>query len=129
MNRRFLQMRFCTILMLVFALLYSVWASSEDGNRRIDIREAVKIAEEFLNNEGLIVERLELISAKKYSTAWNDLIPQKPRSETGASILAKLNGREYWLIYFLQKEDMLGGDIGIFVDAISGKVVDVYKGK
>lgn len=56
-------------------------------------------------------------------------VPRHPTDEGSRQLASKLKGRVYWLIYYRSRKSELGGDVAVFVDASSGEVIDIYRGR
>jgi hypothetical protein len=96
----------------------------------VDIHKAISIANERIARDIGRSSNLEVNSAKRYSTQWNELIPKCPvGGGLQQQIATKLKDRVYWLVYYSSRAAELGGDVAVFVDASSGEVIDVYRGR
>lgn len=92
----------------------------------IDISQAIAVAEQALGGQARPSE-LRIVSAKLHSTPENDVTGRNPSA--GSELVKKLRGVTYWLIYYRSTGSELGGEVGVFIDVTSGKVIYVYRGR
>jgi hypothetical protein len=95
----------------------------------IDVHRAIEIADGAVTSKGIDRSSLELVTAKQLSVPFNEVVPQKPTSDSQRALAKKLDGRSYWYVYYVTRAAEMGGDIGIFVDAKTGEVIDIYRGR
>jgi hypothetical protein len=72
---------------------------------------------------------LEVVAAKRLSNPWNDLVPKYSGDENARKLYSKLKHRTYWMISYRPRSAELGGDVIVFVDASTGEVIHVYRGR
>jgi hypothetical protein len=87
------------------------------------------IADGAVISKGLDRSSLELVAVRQLSVPFNDLVPRKPTSESQQTLAKKLDGRTYWYIDYVTPTAERDGDIGVFLDAKTGEVIDVYRGR
>lgn len=118
---------------LVLVLVGSTFAllSCARANEKmpIDVHRAIEIADGAVTSKGIDRASLELVTAKQLAVPFNDVVPRKPTSDAQRALAKKLEGRSYWYVYYVTPAAETGGDIGIFVDAKTGEVIDVYRGR
>jgi hypothetical protein len=115
-------------IFLITGIVFSSSATAEPLN----VHQAIEVADRAIAADAPDRHDLRVVMAKRFSTPHNDLIPirqsLKP-TEYERKILEHLKAREYWCVYYVSKTADSGGDIGIFVDAKSGEVIDIYRGR
>lgn len=120
--------RSVVFLMLVAAMgLPACGRASE--KMPIDIHRAIEIAEGALASRNVDRANLELVSAKQYASPINDIVPRKPASDYQRALGKKLYGRRYWYVYYILPSAEMGGDVAVFIDARTGEVIEVYRGR
>ena len=110
----------------MFGLLSCARASEK---MPIDVHRAIEIADGAVSSKGIDRSSLELVTAKQFSVPFNEVVPRKPTSDSQRALAKKLEGRSYWYVYYVTPAAEMGGDIGIFVDAKTGEVIDVHRGR
>jgi hypothetical protein len=123
-----------TILMAMLIALTSLSTTAaadpcHNNGCSVDIHKAISIADDRMARDADRPSSLELNFARRYSTPWNELVPKGTTDKYLQQIAAKLKDRRYWLVYYRSQKTELGGDIAVFVDASSGEVIDVYRGR
>jgi hypothetical protein len=119
------------ICLVAFILLYGILTSFENSNSsevNIDIYQAIELAKKKLSADGIDLGNLEIIKAEKYRVARNELT-NNDTSKYMQDLLSKLKNKTYWLILFTKKHLVLGGGIGVFIDANTKEIIHIYKGK
>jgi hypothetical protein len=113
------------------ALLALTGSACATESSDIGYQKAVEIA-----SRSIVAEKdaasYELTMVKRFSAPNNDLIPIRktlPPTKYEERILKKLQGRRYWIVYYVTRGAEMGGDIGIFIDAATGDVIDIYRGR
>ena len=95
----------------------------------IDVHRAIEIADGAVTSKGIDRSSLELVTAKQLSVPFNEVVPRKPTSESQRALAKKLQGRSYWYVYYVTPTAETGSDIGIFVDAKTGEIIEVHRGR
>lgn len=115
------------------ALLLAVGATpcegSEGKGATVLVGQAIEVADQAVGGGKGRPAELELVTAKKFDTAWNDVVPTSPSDSAHEALLSKLEDRTYWLIYYRSRTSKLGGDVAVFVDAETADVIHVYRGR
>src|ERR1043166_7134824 len=83
---------------------------------------AIALAREDLKHTALSLSGTT-VSARKWSTPVNDVIKKDSASPHERRILAKLNGKVYWLVVFRPGNRQVGGGAAVFVDAMTGEIL------
>jgi hypothetical protein len=92
------------------------------SSEEIAIKEAAAEAVRL----GYVIEAMSM----SVKTPWDTVLSRNDTDAYTVEKRNKLSGREYFEVYFAPKRiDMKGGDIAVFVDAHSGKVLTSYRGK
>jgi len=108
-----------------FIVLDSVWG----GNVKISNESAIAIAKHEATRLGYEVEFMN-IEATLYRTHWNRYLPQDSTSEYDLERQNSLKGRIYWAIcYSPTASEAKGGDVCIFIDSETGKILADYRGE
>jgi hypothetical protein len=121
-----------TVVSFLLARLCTAHAAAQ-GDRSATIEQAIEVArqEAFRRHPNI---RDLTFEADERNTRWQ-------RYKTGIgklsgdiqSIEAKLSGREYWAVYAIEKTSpgqlRGGGDMYVFVDKASGKIIAVLEGR
>lgn len=98
----------------------------------VDILQAITIANDVIANDkhlGKSSGNLEIITVKRFRKPWNDLMPKGSTGEWDKAVMSRLENKVYWLIYYTPDTWQLGGDVGIFIDAVTEETLFVYRGK
>jgi hypothetical protein len=122
------------ITVVSFLLAISCTANADaQGDRSATIGQAIEVARQEAvrrhpNIRDLSFEADERNTRwQRYKTAMREL------SADIQSIEAKLSGREFWAVYAVEKTSpghlRGGGDMYVFVDKASGKVIAVFEGR
>lgn len=102
------------------------------GHLRLDSmvtqNEALEIATGHAKKLGYRTDSMQP-SCEKLNTPWNKWLAKEDDDEFTAPRKKLLEGKEYWAIYFSPKTKQFGGDIAVFVDAQTGKVLTDVRGK
>lgn len=99
------------------------------NERTAEVTEVIALADAAVASAGVRPRDLELVTAKKYSTPFNEIVRKNSPSAAQQALAKRLTNRTYWMIYYRSRITDLGGDVGIFVDATSKEVIHVYKGR
>ncbi len=119
-----------TLVSVAMAALFVLLSCARaDKKMPIDVHRAIQIADGSLKSKGVDRETLELVTAKQYSTPQNDVVPKNPSSDHQRALAKKLSGRSYWYVYYISPGAEMGGDVGVFIDAKTGEVIDVHRGR
>ncbi len=94
-------------------------------------------AEEIANNEAVKLGydvKTMVMKASHYNTPSNEYLPVENNEDYYADIRDKLKNKEYWAIYFRPDPEKVGkghkgGDLCVFLDASSGEILAVLRGK
>jgi hypothetical protein len=89
----------------------------------------IAVADSALASSGVRPPDLELVTVKKYSTPFNEIVPKNSVSAAQQALAKRLANRTYWMIYYRSRGLELGGDVGVFVDATSKQVIHIYRGR
>lgn len=119
-----------TKIITVCLALIAVSGCKTEALRMNSISEtkAIEIAKEEITNMGYEIAKMKM-EISRHDTIFNKWLPEKSQSEYIAERQEKLKGKEYWAIYFYRKDNVLGGDVCIFVDTVTGEVLANYRGK
>ena len=105
------------------------------GNGEISREQVAQIAKNEALRLGYLLEHLE-IELDETNREWNDYVSFLQRGEVHENtkkwmqgLSAKLAGKKYWAVYFRPKQQQLGGDLCVFVDARTGDILDVVRGR
>jgi hypothetical protein len=114
-------------LVLVGALGPAIACAGEPSrmNQSIDIAEAIAISDKTIDPKGR-PQDLQLVLAKLYSSVTNEITGA---TKSDKELTAKLTGEIYWLIYYRSRFHELGGDVGVLINAMTGRVIHVYRGR
>ena len=105
------------------------------GNGEISREQVAQIAKNEALRLGYLLEHLE-IELDETNREWNDYVSFLQRAEVhentktwmqGFSV--KMAGKKYLAGYFRPKQQQLGGDLFVFVDARTGDILDVVRGR
>lgn len=112
---------------IIFSLfIIAIFSSSNLRAQSITSDKALAIANEYakqlkypvdLCNITVEQNTLTVKSLKKKSVVWRQDDP------ITRSTLSKLKGRHFWFVYYSKKGGAMGGDLCVFVDSKSGKVL------
>jgi hypothetical protein len=119
---------FRALIVVASTYLANAWGDScGDRTCPVDINKAISIAERARKAEQQT--DLELQSAKRYSDPSNEVVPKRPVDTSSRRLSAKLKNRTYWMIHYRPRTAELGGDVVVFIDASTGDIIDVYRGR
>jgi hypothetical protein len=127
-----MDIRAISIAILITLTSFATTAAADPCQSKgccVDIHKAISIADDTMAHETDRPSSLEVNFAKRYSTPWNELVPKGTTDKYLQQLAAKLKDRRYWLVYYRSQTTELGGDIAVFVDASSGEVIGVYRGR
>ena len=90
----------------------------------------VKIANETAKKMGYNLSDVTVVIDKDNS-AWNNHISKGAlvNSEYGQDVEKKLHDRKYWAVYYQPKRTQFGGDLFVFIDKETKKVITVLRGQ
>jgi hypothetical protein len=115
---------------VAIAALFVLLACARANDKMpIDVHRAIEIADGSVKSNGIDRASLELVTAKQYVTPQNDVVPKNPTSARQRDLAKKLDGRSYWYVYYISPGAEMGGDVGVFIDARTGDVIDIYRGR
>lgn len=94
---------------------------------------AIKTANQEINRLGYIPSKM-LVKATVHKTPHNQYIPEGADDIYYTARIKQLEDKEYWSVYYYPNpknvgDGYKGGDICIFVDAISGAIITTIRGK
>jgi hypothetical protein len=125
-------MRTLVAYSLLFALLLpklSMANPCQNEHCAVGIRKALDIAQAATADGNERASKFELTAAKRYSNPWNDVVPVHPEGSYERDLYSKLQNRTYWMVYFAPADNALGGDVTIFIDASTGEIIAIHRGK
>jgi hypothetical protein len=108
--------------------------SSNSGNEHPTVHkdDAILVANRVAISAGYQIDRMKT-TADESNSEWNQLLcllPNDPSDKALERIKKRLSGREYWAIYYEPVEtNRFGGDLFVFVDKRTGKVIGYLKGQ
>jgi hypothetical protein len=112
---------------LLFSFVSYKLCGAKDQNTKNSIEDAIGIASIEAKKLGYDVENME-VTAAEYDNPQNPYLDSD--NEYCSERKEKLKGKQYWAVYYSGKGlNSLGGDICVFVDKQSGKVITDYRGK
>jgi len=118
------------LFLIVVFLSNSVWA----GDMKITNEQAIEIANRKAISLGYNAKFMNM-QITLHNVPWNKCLPkEESTSEYVRERQNKLNGKEYWAIYYYPRPQVeegivKGGDVCIFVDSQNGEVLTNYRGK
>ncbi len=68
--------------------------------------------------------RIDVTRLKSFIDDDNSIWQRYPVPPEYAAVAAKLKGRVYWAVYYRPEPTRFGGEIFVFVDRITGEVID-----
>lgn len=113
---------------LLGVLCLCLFAVACGGNMNLTENKAIEIANKAAENLGYDVKAMNM-TVNKYTTPWNEYLPESSESQYIVERRKKLVNREYWAVYFHHARKIKGGDIAIFIDSKNGEVITDYRGK
>ena len=120
---------FFAILFFAFVQGFIVSDSGGGDNRTISNESAIAIAMHEATRLGYEVEFMN-IEVTLYRTHWNRYLPQDSTSEYDLERQNSLKGRIYWAIYYSPTTSgAKGGDVCVFIDSATGKILADYRGE
>jgi hypothetical protein len=70
------------------------------------------------------------IEADENNTVWHEFVSEDPSVLQDDIIREmRLEDKVYWAIYYRRREEVLGGDAWVFIDAKNGTVIGVMFGE
>ncbi|MCP4721002.1 MAG: hypothetical protein GY860_16230 [Desulfobacteraceae bacterium] len=94
--------------------------------------KAIKIANKEVESFGYNL-KLMAVSTSYHEEPWNDYFPKENTSNYYSEKRNQLKNKKYWAVYYFKKKIdnivVKGGDVCIFVDSATGKVLTNYRGK
>ena len=111
-------------MILLVAATANVSAAQRTWTRSEILATADKEAQRF----GYDVEHMS-VSFDVYNSQWRDYL--KSRADDGGTpnVEAKLNGREYWAVYYGPMKAQPGGDPWVFLDRDTGSLIETLQGE
>jgi hypothetical protein len=107
----------------------SIACANQGETKPIDIYRAIEVANQTIVARGVDRASVEVACASWHDLPHNELVPRKPTTAFQKALSRKLSGRTYWYVCFRTPTAEMGGDYGVFIDEISGDVIDFYMGR
>lgn len=118
---RFILPLACLLLLVEANLVFS-------GERKTDVIEKIKIANEYVTGLGYDVNKLSLL-VSLHIVPWNDCFPEKKTEEYFIQKRELLKGKLYWMIYYYDTSNIYNESIAVFIDARADEIITDYRGK
>jgi hypothetical protein len=117
-----------SVFVCMFLIGVPLTSSGKEPSKRksaITLNEAKNIANQELKKYGFNPEEMR-IEADENNTVWHEHVSEDP-SILQEDIIRemKLEAKVYWAIYYAPREEVLGGDALVFIDAKNGTVIGV----
>lgn len=124
-NPRYL-LKIISLLACLFLLVGASIAFS--GQKKTDVIEKIKLANEYITGLGYDVNKLTpLVSL--HTVPWNDCFPERKTEEYFIQKRALLKGKLYWMIYYYGTSNIYNESIAVFIDARADEIITDYRGK
>ncbi len=124
------------LIIICSFLIHNISACVANGDEEVNndsiyitLEKAKEKGKEELKTRGYPIENMS-ITADEENTSWQKFIVKNP-SILQREIVKRMNleQKNYWVIYYAPKEEMLGGDAWVFVDVITGNIIGVILGE
>lgn len=110
-------------LFLFFVCLGIKNNDASDLKIKITGEEAIRLAKGKIKSFGYDSENMA-VKVSSHNQPWNPYVPENSTDEYDLIRKDKLTGKKYWAVYYYWTNPLRkGGDVCIFVDADTGKII------
>ena len=98
------------------------------GQRKVTAEQALSAASNLGKKLGYDVQQMEVV-LDETNSEWNRWLASGPHDDFTTRLLRKLEGHDYWAIMLWPKRPQFGGDLTVFVDKNTGKILTYFRGQ
>jgi hypothetical protein len=112
------------VIMMLFVILGCEAEREHPGVMQLSKQRAITIANEFAKSLGYDLAKMKA-SADENNSVWKSYLSSSDITRREYSnLIGKLAGRDYWAVYYRLEPERFGGDLFVFVDKRTGKIIE-----
>lgn len=116
-----------TLLLVIFTTAGCLSLDTRRQNMTITKKMAVEVANKKAKELKYDIQRLD-VDLDEQNSKWNNYLATSRIKDWQPELVAPLENKNYWAVYYGPRLFQYGGDLWVFVDKKSGEVITFIQG-